>query len=95
MVSGGRILVNGIGFDLTVLGWSDINTLTLFFTGVSHATVAQLVEQRTENPCVDSSILSGGKIFNPLNPKGFFCLLPNYPPINTWALVVFLSILHE
>jgi len=30
-----------------------------------------------------------------LNPKGFFCLLPNYPPINTWALVVFLSILHE
>ena len=74
MVSGGRILVNGIGFDLTVLGWSDINTLTLFFTGVSHATVAQLVEQRTENPCVDSSILSGG------NRKLLYCKdLLSYP----------------
>jgi hypothetical protein len=26
----------------------------------THATVAQLVEQRTENPCVISSILIGG-----------------------------------
>ena len=38
--------------------------------------VAQLVEQRTENPCVDGSI-PPDTTKNPLNPlifKGFFCL---------------------
>ena len=41
---------------LTHIKKSDISFILFFIFAV----VAQLVEQRTENPCVDSSILSDG-----------------------------------
>ena len=40
---------------------------------LSKGTLAQLVEQRTENPCVPGSI-PGGTTKNPIR-VGFFCIL--------------------
>ena len=40
----------------------DKKTLKLYSQNIN-AAVAQSVEQWTENPCVDSSILSGGTFF--------------------------------
>ena len=40
-----------------------------------HAAVAQLVEQRTENPCVVSSILTGGSKTCLFSDRFFFAML--------------------
>ena len=45
----------------------------------THAAVAQLVEQWTENPRVNSSILFGGTIFL-FYPSEAMSLLPDYGP---------------
>ena len=37
-----------------------------------HGTLAQLVEQRTENPCVPGSIPGGTTLKNPYFGMGFF-----------------------
>ena len=56
--------------------------LLTFFLFESHlAAVAQLVEQRTENPCVVGSIPTGGKA-QTRNGLGFFLLSEVFDGLN-------------
>ena len=48
--------------------------LIKYIFNTSVAAVAQSVEQWTENPCVDSSILSGGKLDLVNSARSFFYL---------------------
>ncbi len=45
---------------------------------IVNASVAQSVEQRTENPCVNSSILFGGMIKTISNDGLFFMILVQF-----------------
>ena len=47
-----------------------IQKATIFALALERGTLAQLVEQRTENPCVPGSI-PGGTTFNPKSFWGF------------------------
>ncbi len=47
------------------------------FADPKHGTLAQLVEQRTENPCVAGSIPAGTTNKKPHITVRLFCLLPN------------------
>ena len=50
----------------------NIKNATIFASAFSTGALAQLVEQRTENPCVPGSIPGGTTRKNPINLIGFF-----------------------